>query len=65
MSSGTPLTVSPASTTVPARGPSRPATQRSRVVLPQPDGPTMQTSSAGRAEKLRSSITVGAEPSGP
>jgi hypothetical protein len=40
---GGPVTSCPAIVTVPPVGAVRPATQRSSVVLPQPDGPTTET----------------------
>jgi hypothetical protein len=39
--------------------------QRSSVVLPQPDGPTMHSSSPGSAVKLISSMAVKASPPPP
>ena len=41
----------------PASGVSRPATQRSVVVLPQPEGPSRLTNSPSAATKLTSSMT--------
>ena len=47
-----PATTSPPSSTVPASGSSNPATSRSSVVLPQPDGPS--TAVSDRAGTCRS-----------
>ncbi|CAM5714284.1 hypothetical protein SGRIM128S_05251 [Streptomyces griseomycini] len=51
---GGPSTLRPASVTSPAVGASSPPTHFSSVVLPQPDGPTRQTSSPAPTVKVRS-----------
>src|SRR5690349_14261234 len=48
----------PATTILPAEGSSKPATMRSTVVLPQPEGPRNETNSPGAASRLKSSTTV-------
>ena len=52
--SGGPCTGVPSSRTSPAVGSSSPATHLSSVVLPQPDGPTMQTNSPAATSNDRS-----------
>ena len=44
----------PATTILPAVGSSKPATMRSTVVLPQPDGPRNETNSPGSTSRLKS-----------
>jgi hypothetical protein len=51
---GGPATATPSMRTVPPEGSSSPDRQRSSVVLPQPDGPTRQTSSPLSTVKVRS-----------
>ena len=48
----------PATTILPADGSSKPATMRSTVVLPQPDGPRNETNSPGSTSRLKSWTTV-------
>ena len=48
---------SPSSRSTPDRGASSPATSRSKVDLPQPDGPSNATNSPGLTLKLTSSST--------
>lgn len=50
---GGPLTISPSIFTVPEVGGSSPAMERRSVVLPAPEGPTMQTSSPAFTSKVR------------
>jgi hypothetical protein len=52
----TPLTVPPATRTVPEDGRSSPDRQRRRVVLPHPEGPTSTTNSPRAAVNVRSAI---------
>jgi hypothetical protein len=54
MPGGGPWTGLPSSTTSPAVGSSRPEMIFSRVVFPDPEGPTMQTNSPAATEKVRS-----------
>ncbi len=54
MPSGTPVIRLPPMLTEPSLGRSRPASVRSSVVLPAPDGPTIETNSPGSTEKERS-----------
>ena len=49
-----PTTISPATLTMPALGLARPEPMLSRVLLPQPDGPMIDTTSPGAIEKLTS-----------
>src|SRR6185436_8075392 len=51
------LTVVPPISTVPASGARRPATRRSNVLLPEPFGPTMATTSPSPTSKLTPSRT--------
>ena len=48
----------PATTMLPAVGSSKPATMRSTVVLPQPEGPRNDTNSPAPASRLKSWTTV-------
>src|SRR3954453_16107313 len=50
----------PSRVTRPASGRSNPATIRSRVVLPQPDGPSSETSSPAATARSTPSSTVAA-----
>src|SRR6187402_525102 len=51
------MSISP-TTILPALGSSKPATMRSTVVLPQPDGPRKETNSPRSTSRLKSSTTV-------
>ena len=57
-----PFTGSPSTVTLPAVGFRKPATALSKVDLPQPDGPMMETNSPGRTTRSVSS-TAGMAPS--
>ena len=48
LAGGTSVTSSPASVTLPMVGTSKPAIMRSVVVLPQPDGPSIEKNSPSR-----------------
>ncbi len=48
----------PSTTIVPAVGSSKPATMRSTVVLPQPEGPRKETNSPCSTSRLKSWTTV-------
>ncbi len=48
---GTRVTFSPSTSTSPESGCSKPASMRSAVVLPQPDGPSRARSSPGRTDR--------------
>src|SRR5919205_685755 len=61
MSFGGPSTRAPSRLTLPEVGSTSPERQRSIVVLPQPDEPTMQTNSRSPTVKVRSA-TAGAAP---
>jgi hypothetical protein len=65
MARGGAVTVRSSRWTAPDVGAMRPEMQRSSVVLPQPDGPTMHSSSPGSAVKLISSMAVKASPPPP
>ena len=52
------VTSLPPMTTVPAVGSSKPATMRSIVVLPQPEGPRNETNSPCSMARLKSLTTV-------
>ncbi len=54
MPGGGPMTRRPSRSTSPPVGASSPATHFSSVVLPQPDGPTTQTSSPAATVNVRS-----------
>ena len=58
-----PITGSPSSRNTPERGGSSPATSRSKVDLPQPEGPSSATNSPGLTLKFTSSSTGSTLPS--
>ena len=57
---GTPCMDAPLMTMSPASGAMKPATMRSKVVLPQPEGPRMEKKEPERTPKLRSSTAANA-----